>query len=331
MFSSSITLHTTITIWSWDTLQAIYPELTASEKRSLRRYLYKNSDKLQPIQVGNYVFSGTYMPEDIISQFNSWPTQSYHNVKILEGRSIYDIDKILSNKWYFDEGEYIEYVSNPDNIRSIRNKYQFVAEFLDSQPQSSNITPSLEWLLYPDTYHIDINQRFLDQLVSLQLKNFNRKVYTPYQDLIKNFSNKLSGAWYSYTLWRYNIVTLASIIEKEERNNTNKATIAGIFLNRINTNMQLGADITLCYGLQRGYEYCTPDYIVASIRDANNLYNTRVHHWLTPGPITNPASTSFDAVLNFVKTDYYYYLHGSDGQIHYWKTLEQHNSNKRYL
>lgn len=124
---------------------------------------------------------------------------------------------------------------------------------------------------------------------------------------------------------------MASIIEKEERNNTNKPIIAGIFLNRIQSDMRIDADITLCYGLKTGYESCTPSLIVKSIADANNVYNTRVHKGLTPTPIANPSVATFRALLDFTPTKYYYYLHGSDGSIHYGATLDEHNANKKYL
>ena len=64
-----------------------------------------------------------------------------------------------------------------DNINSISNKYPFVKKFLDTKPQSAPQNISLEGLLYPDTYNINNNQPFIDQLVSLQLKAFQSKVY----------------------------------------------------------------------------------------------------------------------------------------------------------
>jgi UPF0755 protein len=82
---------------------------------------------------------------------------------------------------------------------------------------------------------------------------------------------------YDFSLGRYNIITLASVIEKEERSDSNKPTIAGVFLNRIQKDMRLDADITLCYGLFVGYESCTPKVILEHLYDVTNMYNTRVH------------------------------------------------------
>ncbi len=133
-------------------------------------------------------------------------------------------------------------------------------------------------------------------------------------------------------MWWYDIVTLSSIIEKEERNKKNKSTIAWVFLNRIQNKMRIDADITLCYGLLKWYESCTPSLIVISLSDSSNLYNTRVHSWLTPIPISNPSVETISALLWFQKSNNFYYLHDNNGQIRYAEDLQWHNNNKsKYL
>jgi UPF0755 protein len=96
--------------------------------------------------------------------------------------------------------------------------------------------------------------------------------------------------------------------------------------------MKLDADITLCYGLHQPYETCTPSVIGKNISNKSNLYNTRQNGWLPPQPISNPTVESIVAVLHPQTSDYVFYLHGSDGTIHYGRTLEEHNANKaQYL
>lgn len=330
LFDTSIDLNERIVFDKGHTIQHLYTTLTPAQVRAMRWHLYWNKDSLEPIQMGSYIFSGHYTPDMIVQQLNEGPVRVSERVTILEWRSIYDIDRYLVSKGYAVSGDYIAYVSDSSNIQMIAKKYPFVQSFLDSKPESRFQDISLEGLLYPDTYNINPNQAVIE-LVSLQLKAFQEKVAKPYQSQIDAFSSSLQEKWFSFSLWWYNIVTLASIIEKEERNNTNKPIIAGIFLNRIQSDMRIDADITLCYGLKTGYESCTPSLIVKSIADANNVYNTRVHKGLTPTPIANPSATTFKALLNFTSTNYYYYLHGSDGSIHYGATLDEHNSNKKYL
>jgi UPF0755 protein len=154
--------------------------------------------------------------------------------------------------------------------------------------------------LYPDTYNTDANTSIIDQLVYLQLENFNNKVWKPNADFIANQGGN-----------RYHDVILASIVEKEERNPDNKPTVAGIFLKRLQIGMTLDADITLCYGLKQPYANCTPSVIAQNISDKNNPYNTRAVHGLPPTPISNPTAESISAVLHPQTTDYLYYLHDS--------------------
>lgn len=260
----------------------------------------------------------------------AWPVIEYEDVKILEGWSIYDIDQFLASQNLAHEGDYIAYVTDQDSIATIASKYNFVQEFVDTKP-SAWLPISLEGLLYPDTYRIDLSKNTVYQLVALQLRAFQQKVYDTYYGDIYWFSDALRASGYSFDLRRYNIVTLASIIEKEEHRNANKPTIASIFLNRIQNNMRIDADITLCYGLGTSYKKCTPSVIVQHLKDTWNLYNTRVHSWLTPWPIANPSQQTFDSLLHFSSSDYLYYLHDSSWQIYYGKTLEEHTANKAYL
>ena len=261
-----------------------------------------------------YVFSWEYSQKDFLKVIAEWPKTMYQRYTVLEWRSIYDIDDDLAKKWIISQWEYIDFVTNPTYVWKYKNRYEFLSK-------AGNIN-SLEWFLYPDTYNIDVQWNFVDQLVYLQLDNFNNKVWQTYSSKVSSFS-KLN--------W-YDIVILASIIEKEEKNNANKATVAGIFLNRLDSNMLLGADITLCYWFAKPYSECTPNVIAKNVNDSNNKYNTRAVAWLTPTPIWNPAVTTISAVLNYTNTDYLYYLHDNSWVIHYWKTLFEHNANKqKYL
>lgn len=169
--------------------------------------------------------------------------------------------------------------------------------------------------MYPDTYNVDAGKNIVDQLVYLQLENFKAKVRDQEQNIDMNT--------------RYQKVILASILEKEERNVTNKPVVAGIFLKRLSQGIRLGADITLCYGLKQPYETCTPAVIARNITDKANIYNTRENGGLTPQPISNPTKGSIDAVLHPQTSEYLYYLHDGDGIIHYARTLDEHNANRQ--
>lgn len=77
--------------------------------------------------------------------------------------------------------------------------------------------------------------------------------------------------------------------------------------------------IFLCYGLEITYDKCREN-IVSNLHNTTNPYNkVRANYWLPPTPISSPTFETISALLNYQKTDYLFYLHGSDGQIYYGK------------
>lgn len=308
-----IHLTASITVKNWDAFSVFTSALSFREKLSLRIYLATHTVDLSKIQVWSYSFSWSYSKQSFISTILSWPTQSYTRYTVLEWRSIYDIDADLVKKWFIEPWSYLTYVTDWGNISSYAQYY----EFLRHIPAGIS---SLEGFLYPDTYHIDVNQDFIQQLVDLQLQAFAAKIWKTYQEQLLHFDR-----WnYSF----YDLMILASIVEKEEKNVDNKPIVAGIFFNRLWVGMKLDADITLCYWLQQSYTLCTPSVIAQHIADRDNIYNTRQRAWLTPQIISNPSIETVWAVLTYKNTDYVYYLHDMEWGIHYGRTLDEHNANK---
>ncbi len=305
----SISLDSKITIQPWDNFQTFASHLSELEQFRIKLYLFKNRwIDLSHIDVGNYYFTWSYSPSSFIQVVKDWPQTNYSRYTVLEWRSIYDIDANLTQKWFIQAGEYISFVTDPIYISRYISRYDFLAK-------AWNIS-SLEWFLYPDTYNIDVEKDYIDQLVYLQLDTFNKKVRSKISD--QNFP-----------LDFYKFISLASVVEKEEKNSQNKSTVAWILLNRIQIWMRIDADITLCYGYKQSYESCTPSFIASKLSDINNPYNTRWNAKFVPQPISNPSFDTINATLNYQKTNYMYYLHDSKWNIYYGQTLDQHNQNKR--
>lgn len=298
------------------------------EKIKLKRFLKKHEAETKSIQPGSYVFSGTYDASGFLNVLLAWPSHVYEHITVLEWRSIYDVDVSLSKKWLIQTWDYTAFVTNPQIIETYTQRYDFLAQ---AKKERGNIT-SLEGYLYPDTYYIDKDKNIVDQLVYVQLEWFQKKIWKPYGDELKNLSTHLHTLGFEFNLSSYGALIVASLIEKEERVDENKALIASIFFNRLNDNMQLDADISLCYGLEQWYEYCTPSLIVEHLYDKHNLYNTRAVAGLPPTPISNVTVPSIRALLDATKTPYYFYLHDKNWQIHTGENISQHNANKsKYL
>jgi cell division protein YceG involved in septum cleavage len=93
----------------------------------------------------------------------------------------------------------------------------------------------------------------------------------------------------------------------------------------------MGADATVCVGYAKTQKQCTPAFVATVIQDANP-YNTRRTQGYPPTPIANVPLPAWNAAVNPESSPYYYYLHGSDGTIHYGRTNQEHAVNKtKYL
>ena len=329
--SRPLSLNQTLVFEQWSTLAREIDSLSSLSKLKLQLYTKLYRPDVASIQVGSYQFAGFYTPREFFARLAQWPQSEYQSVTLLEWRSVFDIDTVLADQWLIQAGEYLSYVQDSHIIAQLSEHHQFLRDVL---LERGSIL-SLEWFLYPDTYFIDSQTPVVQQLVQLQLQNFFTKVREPLQWRMDWFHALLVDRWLDISEREsdsYAIIILASIIEKEERNSANRPTVAGVFVNRLDRDMLLGADITLCYGLQQPYELCTPDIIVQELDDVSNLYNTRRVPGLTPQPIVSPTADSVAAVVWFIQTDYVYYLHAPDGRIYYARTNDQHNQNKqRYL
>lgn len=250
------------------------------------------------------------------------PPKDYTRITVLEGWSIYDVDAMMVKKLSTKPGAFLSLVQDA----------AYIAELSQTFPFLSQDTPlsSLEWFLYPDTYFLWKDSDPLKQLVVASLKRFEEKNMTLRRSEWAAFGAALSKQGVKLSL--PGALALASVIEKEERNDKQKPMIAGIFVNRLAQGMQLGADITICYGYQEPYETCTPSRIIAWLRDTANIYNTRVHTGLPPTPISSVSDQTRASLLRFQQTDNIFYLHDAQGGIHYAKTNAEHEQNKaQYL
>lgn len=130
------------------------------------------------------------------------------------------------------------------------------------------------------------------------------------------------------------VITLASIVEREGRTADDRPIIAGILLKRLKADWPLQADATLQYAL--GYQAREKTWWKKALtNDDKNFrspYNTYLNPGLPPRPIANPGIESMKAVIYPKDTEYWYYLHDPTGAVHYAATIEEHNANvKTYL
>jgi UPF0755 protein len=179
---------------------------------------------------------------------------------------------------------------------------------------------NLQGYIYPDSYLIP-EYFTMDQILTTIQTNFDKK-----------FAQAKIGAT-NTQMTDKEILTLASIIEREARTLKVKEGVAGVLINRINISTPLQSDVTVQY--VRDTKTKPNNYwkdIDSSDISIISPYNTYKNPGLPPGPICNPGYDSIYAAFHPTQSDYLFYLTGNDGVMHYAKTLEEHNVNiKKYL
>lgn len=188
------------------------------------------------------------------------------------------------------------------------------AEFLQ-------LTEGLEGQLFPDTYLVPksiSNQA----LVNLLKNTFTSKV-----------SSGLASELAASDMTLNEVLTFASLVQRESAKDLEMPLIAGVIQNRLDVGMALGIDATLQY--IKGYdakENTWWPHALSADKELDSLYNTYKYPGLPPAPICNSGLAAIKAVLNPADTDAFYYLHDPQGNIHTAVDLAGHNSNiKRYL
>ncbi len=176
---------------------------------------------------------------------------------------------------------------------------------LDGRPKGA----SLEGYIYPDTYRIYSTDK-LEAVIQKALDQFTEVAQ----------KNNLRAHFAAHGLTFYQGLILSSIVTREVSNANDQKTVAGVFYNRLASDMTLGSDVTFQYAFDQGLcEIDSPD--------CDSTYNTRIHGGLPPGPISNPSLSALLAVANPTKSDYYYFVAGDDGKTYYSKTSDDHEAN----
>lgn len=258
--------------------------------------------KADQIQAGEFRLSPSYPLSEIVEVLSEGPIELW--VTVPEGlRREQVVERFI-----------IGLELGQEDSRTFRREFLIASE-------------GMEGFLFPDTYLFPRDVE-VQVVVDTMRSVFERKT-SGLKEEIENSDLSLNE-----------IVTLASIIERETKTDEERPVVAGILLNRLDIGMALQADATVQYavssancGMQSPNADCkwwpTPTRENLKI---NSPYNTYMNVGLPPGPIANPGLSSLSAVANPSETDYFYYLHDPSEQIHYARTLEEHNENvRRYL
>lgn len=194
----------------------------------------------------------------------------------------------------------------------------FIDEFLDA-------SQDLEGYLFPDTY------LFPPDTTGEMAVNRMKSTFDTYT---LQLNEDIANSEYSLK----EIVTLASILERETRTEDERPVVAGIFYNRLDLGMPLQADATVQYARDNAVCLDVQDcdwwepVLRGDLQFYESPYNTYTNTEIPPAPIASPGLSSLEAVVYPEDSEYLFYLHDPEGNIHYGESAEEHNQNKaRYI
>ncbi len=206
------------------------------------------------------------------------------------------------------------WVTIPEGMRATEIAGILSKDIPTYKPQWQNILATNEGYLFPDTYLIP-KDADINLITALMKNNFDKK----YATLDASRSN----------LSKNEIVTIASIVEREAKFPEDRALVASVILNRLKIGMKLDIDATIQYAL--GYQDAQRSWwkknLTTDDLNIDSAYNTYKNPGLPPTPISNPGLSALRAVVNPAQTNYLYYISDKSGHLHFSKTIEQQNAN----
>ncbi|AEH44042.1 aminodeoxychorismate lyase [Thermodesulfatator indicus DSM 15286] len=213
-----------------------------------------------------------------------------HYVTIPEGYNIYEIARLLDKAGLCSRNDFLQVVQDKEFLK----KFNIPGD-------------TAEGFLFPDTYAFwrGISCRLI---VATMIKRFWEVWNSEFAERAKELGLSVKE-----------VVTLASIVEKEAVMPQERPIIASVFWNRLKRGMKLQSDPTVRYAVKRFYSRLR--YRDLRYRDP---YNTYIYPGLPPGPICNPGKASIKAVLYPAKTDYLYFVSKGDGTHYFSRTLREH-------
>lgn len=242
------------------------------------------------LQAGEFQLDSGQKPGDLLRQLAmAKPLQ--HPVTIPEGLRLTEIAAIFADKGWGEQKRFLALTRDPEYIREL----------------GLGPLTSLEGYLYPDTYYLTRDFGGERNLIGMMVRRF-----------LKVWAELEVGA--EQPLSCHELITLASVVEKETAEPAERPLIAAVFHNRLRRGMRLQSDPKVIYGIA--------DFdgnITKKDLQTPTPYNTYQLPGLPAGPICSPGKAALQAVLKPETSDFLYFVSKNDGTHHFSKTLGEHN------
>ncbi len=269
----------------------------------LKTYFSGNQGKLR---YGEYVLNDGICLNDLMEVLTTGGAPKEElTFTIPEGYSIPMIARKLEEEEVMSADEFLTAVENAAED----------FEYADELPEADAVLYQLEGYMVPDTYYLSENMT-AQELVDKILDEF-----TEYYDGLRRMRT------IAVNMSMEEVLTRASLVQKETERTEEYATVAGVINNRLNQDMYLQFDSTVAYGVTDGLYGL--DRVLYSHLETESPYNTYLHKGLPAGPICSPSREAIDGVLYPEEHDYLYFQTDqakNDGSNLYFKTYEEHEA-----
>ncbi len=269
------------------------------KNKTLFKAVVKVSGKAPSIKAGKYLLNQSYTNNDIVNLLASGKIYNDGTkITIPEGSTSKEIVALLVKNKLGNKEKYEELINNP---KELYNDVEFLKE---------NDVISLEGFLYPETYYF--NEKLSEKEILLQMLYAFNNVYN---DKFKEKQRKLDMSLEE-------VISLASIVEKEAVKDEDRPLISGVFYNRLKIDMPLQSDATIQYIFAERKKIVTYNDL-----KIDSPYNSYKNKGLPPTPIANPGIKSIEATLYPEESKYLYFVAKMDGGNRYSETYEEHLKN----
>lgn len=296
-----------ISVSQGDSVSEVADQVVAKGAKVSYDRLYKEFIKQEAtIYPNDYEINTKMSAKEIVSILsNPQSNITGENLVIIEGDNIENVANNVASKSNnrFSKEEVLAYWDNKDTLNTLIDKYWFLDETLLDE----NIIHPLEGYFAPATYTLTPDYT-IEELTTKFLAAMETNL-EPYKEASSRNDLTINQ-----------MVTLASIVERETMTKEDKYKVAGVFYNRLEQGMPLQSDITVLYALGEHKEIVTYEDL-----EVDSLYNTYKYTGIPIAPVAMVSKDSLEAVANPQDNDYlYFFAKQHTGEIIYSKTLEEH-------
>ncbi len=275
-------------------------------KNNKAAYIHVKLNKYN-LQAGFYELDKNMSLKEILTKFNKGEViDNSITVTFIEGKKITDFVKTINKSFGYSEEEILNTLQDKEYLQELIDKYWFLTDDI----LNDKLYYALEGYLHPNTYTFK-NNATIKEIIEKLLSSTD-KILTKYKDSIENSK---------YTI--HELLTMSSIVELEGEGSNDRAGVAGVFYNRLNSGWNLGSDVTAYYGAK--LELSEREINMKELADING-YNTRPAEMagkLPIGPICNPSEESINATINPEIHNYYYFVADKTKKTYFFTNYDE--------